>query len=70
MLTSDLVSDEVLALEVLRYAAERGLLPAEVLAQISAARKNPTSPTPTSPTPGPSAAALLSELLAQQKLTL
>lgn len=70
MLTSGLVSDEVLALAVLRYAAERGLLPAEVLAQVSVARPTPTSPASTSSAPGPSAAALLSELLAQQKLTL
>lgn len=71
MLTSCLVSDEALALEVLRYAAAQGLLPAEVAARIRAPRSTPSAlSTPSTVATGPSATALLSELLAQQKLTL
>lgn len=65
MLTCRAVSDEALALEILRYAAERGLVQAATVAQVTASQTaQPAEATQTS------ASELLRELLAQQKLTL
>lgn len=65
VLTSRAVSDEALALEILRYAAERGLVPVAILSRVTDTRAEQTGTTTRD-----SASELLRELLAGQKLTL